>query len=164
VRGTVALRDGTITLVRPVTGSAVHARAAASTFRSGSRPRDAAVLSPRLLDVQAYPSLTFTSTDLVLESPWTPGREPGPWLLRGELEVRGVTRLVEARITVLPGAGASAGGQRDATLRASARLSVDRYDFGLTAYRGLAARWLTIDVSIVAELVQPDRLPPGTAA
>jgi polyisoprenoid-binding protein YceI len=139
VRGTFTLRDGMVIMADPVAGSSVQARVAASSFRSGNPARDAAVLSPKLLDAEAYPSLTFTSTSL---EPGTPEGES--WLLRGELEVRGVTVPVEARVTAKP---ADPDG---AVLHASARLSVDRYAFGLTAFRGLAGRQLTVDLDIVA--------------
>jgi polyisoprenoid-binding protein YceI len=142
VRGTLTLRDGTVDVADPVTGSTVRARVATATFQSGSTARDAAVLSPRLLDATACPSLTFTSTG------FAPAEgEPGQWRLRGALEVRGVARPVEARVTVA--AATNAG-----PLRASAQLTVDRYAFGITAFRGLAARWLTIDLEIVAELAE----------
>src|ERR1700753_4274204 len=62
VRGTLALRAGTVHVAAPVTGSPASARAATASFQSGSAARDAAVLSPRLLDATACPSLTFTST------------------------------------------------------------------------------------------------------
>jgi polyisoprenoid-binding protein YceI len=134
VRATLAVRDGRIQVSAPPEASTVQARFAASTFRSGNPVRDAAVLSPRLLDAEAYPSLSFTSTELV--------QAQGQWSLRGELEVRGVTRLVEVRI-----GGVAADG---VTLRASAQVSIDRYDFGVTSYRGLAARSLTVDLNVVA--------------
>ena len=138
VRATLDLRDGRILVTEPPAASTVQARFSASSFESGSGARDAAVLSPRLLDAAAYPTLSFTSTQLV--------NEQGQWSLRGELEVRGVTRLVEARITGLRADGA--------TIRASARAGVDRYDFGITTYRGLAARRLTIDLDITADMEQ----------
>ena len=56
--------------------------------------------------------------------------------------MRGVARLVEARITALRADGA--------TLSASAQAVIDRYDFGITAYRGLAARRLTVDLTVIA--------------
>jgi polyisoprenoid-binding protein YceI len=135
VRATLALRDGHIKVADPLAGSAVRAAAAAVSFRSGNDARDAAVLSPRLLDAAAYPSIAFTSTALE--------NEDGRWLLRGQLEVRGTARPVEAVIEAEPAHGG--------TLHASARLRVDRYAFGITAYRGLAARWLTVDLDITAE-------------
>src|SRR5215831_13695793 len=56
VRATLALRDGRIQVNDPVAGSAVRASAVAVSFRSGNDTRDAAVLSPRLLDAATYPS------------------------------------------------------------------------------------------------------------
>jgi polyisoprenoid-binding protein YceI len=147
VRGTLALRDGTVDVADPVTGSAARARVAAATFQSGSTARDAAVLSPRLLDATAYPSLTFTSTEFIRAAAGPAEGEASQWRLRGALEVRGVARPVEARVTVAPAANAG-------PLRASAQLTVDRYAFGITAFRGLAARWLTIDLEIVAEIAK----------
>ena len=134
VRATLALRDGRILVTRQPEASTVQARFAVPSFSSGNEARDAAVLSPRLLDAEAFPSLSFTSTELV--------EEQGQWSLRGELEVRGVTRLVEARISAVQADGA--------TLRASAQVGIDRHDFGITAYRGLAARRLTVGLGIVA--------------
>jgi polyisoprenoid-binding protein YceI len=134
VRATLALRDGRIQVAAPPQASTVQARFAASTFQSGNPARDAAVLSARLLNAETYPSLSFTSTELV--------HVQGQWFLRGELEVRGVTRLVEARIDTLAVDGA--------TLRVSAQVAVDRYEFGITSFRGLAARRLTVDLAITA--------------
>jgi polyisoprenoid-binding protein YceI len=134
VRATLALRDGRILVARSPEASTVQARFAVPSFASGNETRDAAVLSPKLLDAEAHPTLSFISTELVSEH--------GQWSLRGELEVRGVTRHVEARIDALACDGA--------TLRVNAQVSIDRYDFGLTAYRGLAARRLTVDLGIIA--------------
>lgn len=139
VRATLALRDGRIQVTDPPAGSAVRASAAVVSFRSGNDARDAAVLSPRLLDAAAYPSIVFTSTALE--------EQDGRWLLRGQLEVRGAGCPMETTIVAEP-AG-------DGTLRASARLRVDRYAFGITAYRGLAARWLTVDLDFIAGRDKP---------
>ena len=139
VRATIALRDGLIVVTSPPRASAVQARFAVSTFRSGNETRDAAVLSPRLLDAEAHPTLSFASTGLTFaEGP----AEPGQWTLHGELAVRGVSRPVAVRISALETDGA--------TLRATARARVDRYDFGITAYRGLAARALSIEFTVIA--------------
>jgi polyisoprenoid-binding protein YceI len=138
VRATLDLRDGRILVTEPPAASTVQVRFPVSSFESGNGARDAAVLSPRLLDAAAYPALSFTSTQLVAEQ--------GQWSLRGELEVRGVTRLVEARVTTLAADAA--------TIRARAHAAIDRYDFGITTYRGLAARRLTVEFDIVAHREQ----------
>ena len=136
VRGTFALRDGVISVADPLTESGVWARVSAPSFRTGNDTRDAAVLSPRLLNADAHPSFTFSSTALV--------EGPGHWLLRGELEVRGAARPAEVRI------GALAVADDGATIRATARVTIDRYAFGITGYRGLAGRRLAVDLGIVA--------------
>jgi polyisoprenoid-binding protein YceI len=139
VRATIALRDGLIVVTSPPRASAVQARFAVPSFQSGNGARDAAVLSPRLLDAEAHPTLSFTSTELTEER--GQGTQ-GQWTLHGDLAVRGVTRPAAVALTALEVDGA--------TLRATARARVDRYDFGLTAYRGLAARALTIEFTVIA--------------
>ncbi len=135
VRAALDLRDGRIWVGEPPESSTVQVRFAVPSFQSGSGARDAAVLSPKLLDAEAFPTISFVSTALA--------QEDHAWTLRGELEVRGVTRLVEARLTALHADGA--------TFRASAQAVIDRYEFGITAYRGLAARSLTVDLTVVAK-------------
>jgi polyisoprenoid-binding protein YceI len=134
VRATISLRDGDIQVAVPPRESIVRAVFAVSTFRSGNPARDAAVLSRRLLAAEAHPSLSFTSTRLA--------EEQGGWTLGGELTVRAVSGPVQARVSAIETDGT--------TLRASARADIDRYDFGVTAYRGLAARRLTVTLAITA--------------
>ena len=136
VCATLALRDGRVVVTDPPEASTVQARFAVPTFQSGNGARDAAVLSPRLLDAEANPTISFISTGLV--------NEQGNWSLRGELEVRGAIRPAMVRVCSLTVDDAGA------TLRAHAEIGIDRYAFGITAYRGLAARRLTVDLGIVA--------------
>jgi polyisoprenoid-binding protein YceI len=138
VHAALDLRDGRIEVTDPPQSSTVQARFAVPSFQSGNAARDAAVLSPRLLHAEAFPTMSFTSTELASAH--------GQWTLRGELAVRGTARPVEARVTGLHADGA--------TFRASARAVIDRYDFGITAYRGLAARMLTVDLTVVAQREQ----------
>ena len=140
VRGTFALRDGIIEVARPLEASRIEARVAASSFRTGNPARDGAVLSARLLDAAAYPTIAFTATALAAEQALT--EEDGQWRVRGDLEVRGVSRPVEAVIGAVSADGL--------TLTAAARLTVDRYAFGITGYRGLAAQRLVVGLRLVA--------------
>jgi polyisoprenoid-binding protein YceI len=146
VRAALDVRDGRVAVAEPPQSSTVQVRFSVASFQSGNGARDSAVLSPRLLGAERFPTMTFTSTELVREPgqrPWQQdGQQHGHWSLRGELEVRGVARPVQARITGLHADGA--------TFRACARAVIDRYDFGITAYRGLAARRLTVDLTVVA--------------
>jgi polyisoprenoid-binding protein YceI len=146
VRGTFALRDGIIAVADPVDESAVHASVAASSFRTGNGARDATVLSRALLDAENYPRITFTSTAFA--------RAQGEWLLRGELEVRSLTQVTEIQITEV-GTETKAG---ETILRVRAQTEIDRYTFGITAYRGLAARRLTLNFEIVAKLEETGAL------
>ncbi len=140
VRAALDVRDGRIVVAEPPGSSTVQVRFAVPSFQSGNASRDSAVLSPRLLDAAAFPAMSFISTELA-RTPGAPGTRE-QWSLRGELAVRGVARPVEVRITAVHADAA--------TFRASAQAVIDRYDFGITAYRGLAARKLTVGLTVVA--------------
>ena len=128
VRGSFAIRTGTIDVAEPLTGSGLHAEVDTASFRTGNEQRDSAVRSARLLDAGHYPVITFTSE-----------RMDGPALL-GTLTVRGVARPVTLSID------RSAITPRSFTARAATR--IDRTEFGVTAYRGLAGRYLDMTVEV----------------
>jgi polyisoprenoid-binding protein YceI len=128
VRGRFSIRSGTVNVAEPTSDSSVHAVIDAASIESGSGQRDAAVRSARLLDIERYPDITF-----ICKGTNTPD-------LPGTLTVRGVSRPVVLTVescTVTAGMF---------TARASAR--IDRTAFGLTAYRGLAARYLQLIVDV----------------
>ncbi|HEV8278312.1 MAG TPA: YceI family protein [Streptosporangiaceae bacterium] len=134
VRGRFDLRDGEIRIAGPLDESSARARISAGSFRTGNPSRDSAVRSPRLLDVGAHPDITFISRRL--------DHAGGRWMLHGLLSVRGKAHPVELLIEAAQPAG------QDLRLRASVRL--DRYDFGITKSKGLAARHLGLRLDIVA--------------
>jgi len=113
----------------------VYATALRHVGGNSHAARDAAVRSDRLLAVAAHPDIVFTSDRLAIEA--------GSWTLHGSLSVRGVARPVVLRVE-----GAVTTGNR-LRLRASAR--IDRYEFGVTKARGLAARHLDLTLDIVAD-------------
>jgi polyisoprenoid-binding protein YceI len=128
VRGRFAIRGGTVDIAEPLAASAVHAEIDAASFRTRNPQRNASVRSARLLDVARHPVITFTSEGVDEQD------------LTGALTVRGVTRPVT--LSVEPPA-VSAG---SFTVRATTR--IDRTEFGLTAYRGLAGRYLDLTVEV----------------
>ncbi|MDQ1364427.1 MAG: hypothetical protein QOE57_469 [Acidimicrobiaceae bacterium] len=137
VRGGAEIRDGEIWIADPLGDSSARARIATGSVRSGSAARDAAILSRRLLDAGAYPFLTFTSAGL--------DRSDGRSVLRGQLTVRDQTGPLDLQID-----GAAQSGSE---LQLCARTRIDRYAFGITKSRGLAARYLDIRLNVVANRV-----------
>ena len=132
VRGSFALRGGTVDVTEPLTASRIHAEIDAASFRTGNPMRNAQVRSAQFLAADAHPVMAFSSE--VLDGQ----------VLAGTLTVREVTRPVSvlAEITeVSPG-----------SFTARATVRIDRYDFGVTASRGLAGRYL--DVTVEARCVR----------
>jgi polyisoprenoid-binding protein YceI len=109
----------------------VEAELDVRSFASGSRARDRAVASPRLLDAAQHPSLAFRSTG-------TSTAADGRRLVEGTLTVKGVS--ASTVLVVQPPAAA------DDHVRATAR--IDRYAHGITAGRGLAGRHLDVEITV----------------
>ena len=103
-----------------------------ASFRTGNGQRDNNVRSERLLDTDRYPAITFRAEGA-----------DGP-ALTGRLTVRNVTRPVTLSI------------ERTAVMaqwfNARASTRIDRTEFGVTAYRGVAGRYL--DLTIEARCVR----------
>jgi len=130
VRGSFAIRGGTADIADPIAASAINAEIETASFRTRNRQRDDSVLSPRFLDPAGHPVMTFQSDRI----------EKDGDVLAGTLTVRGTTRPVTLTVT---GCEVSRG---SFTARATAR--IDRTEFGITAARGLAARYLDLTVEV----------------
>lgn len=130
VRGTLAIRSGSVDVAEPLTQSAVHAEIESASFRTANPQRDSSVRSARMLDAYRFPVITFSGDRARL----------GDQAVTGVLTVRNVTRPVTVSVC-----------QVDAladTFTATASVRVDRTEFGVTALRGLAARYLDLSVEI----------------
>lgn len=128
VRGSFAIRAGRVEVAGPLTDPGIHVEIEAASFRTGNPLQDSVVRSARLLDAGQYPVITFRS-----------GHMDG-LALTGTLTVRDVTEPVSLSIeqfAVTP---------RSFTARAVTR--IDRTAFGVTAYRGLAGRYLDMRVEV----------------
>jgi polyisoprenoid-binding protein YceI len=137
VRGSFDVTAGTVDVAEPLTTSGIHAEIGAASFRTGNPPRDAAVRAARLLDAGRHPVIVFDAD-----------RIDGA-VITGVLTVRGVTRPVE--LTVDSAAPAEPGpGERApaGSFTARARTRIDRTEFGVTAMRGLAGRYLELSVEV----------------
>lgn len=134
VTGSMALVDGQVTIAADPVVSTVRATLASASFESASAGRDAVVASPRFLDAEAHPHLTFTSTSLVPDGQG--------WLVRGALTVRGASAPLDLTVTEI------SEDRDEVTVRATA--TVDRHAHGLTRAKGLAARRLQLQLTAVA--------------
>jgi polyisoprenoid-binding protein YceI len=130
VKGSFAIRQGRADIADPLEVSAIVADIDTASFRTNNPPRDHAVRSPRFLDAAGHPVMTFRS-DLIAAEDQT---------LTGTLTVCGTTRPVTLTITRCEVSRGS--------FTAQATTRIDRTEFGITAARGLAARYLDLTVEI----------------
>jgi polyisoprenoid-binding protein YceI len=135
VSGTMTVASGEITVDRAVPQAAVTAVLSAASFNTGGRARDRDVHSARFLDTGQYPQITFRGGNLA--------RADGCWMLAGELTVHDVTCPVTLAIGSVEPAGAG--------FRARATTRIDRYAYGVTAAKGMAARYLDITLAVTAQ-------------
>ncbi|HEX3789112.1 MAG TPA: YceI family protein [Pseudonocardiaceae bacterium] len=135
VRGTFQLREAGIRVAEQIEQSSARASIVAMTVDTGNATRDTAVRSARYLDVEQYPDLSFASTALV--------EVDGRWVLRGLLTVCGRSCPLDVRVDA-----AQPDGSR---LRLRATSRIDRYEFGLTAMKGMAGRYLELRLDLVAD-------------
>ena len=130
VRGTFAIRSGSVDIAEPLADSAVQAEIDAASFRTGNEQRDQSVLSARLLDATRYPVISFRDGHVGADGT----------TIRGTLTVREVARPVSLSIGQVTVDGQS--------FTASATVRVDRTEFGVTAMRGLAGRYLDLTAEV----------------
>jgi polyisoprenoid-binding protein YceI len=130
VKGSFAIRGGTADIADPITASAIYTEIETASFHTRNPARDGSVLSPRFLDPAGNPVIIFRSDRF----------EADGNVLTGTLTVRGTARPVTLTVTRCEVSRGSF------TARATAR--IDRTEFGITAARGLAARYLNLTVEI----------------
>jgi polyisoprenoid-binding protein YceI len=132
VSGTMSVTAGDITLEPAVPQASVTAAVSASSFSTGNKKRDGDVRKKKFLNVAAYPEFTFRAGRLA--------EAQNRWTVTGELTVCGVIKPVTLAIESVEIAGQG--------FVARAKTRIDRYAFGVTAAKGMAARYL--DVVLIA--------------
>lgn len=135
VPGTMRVASGDITLDPAVPEASLDIVIDVASFDTGQAKRDDRVRSARLLHADEYRELRFRGSNLE--------QSGGRWTLDGELTVRGVTRPVTLTLDSIE--STATGFLAHATTR------IDRYAFGVTAIKGIAARWLNVNLTAVAE-------------
>jgi len=137
VKGRFDLNSGDIIVAEPITASQVNATASAKSFTTGNPKRDKHVKSADFLHAETHPDITFRSTELV--------RDGASWLLSGTITARGNTAPVE--LSIIEATTDPTG----LTMRATGK--VDRYAHDITKLKGMAARYLTLNISAHADRV-----------
>ncbi|MGH8994629.1 MAG: YceI family protein [Acidimicrobiales bacterium] len=134
VKGSLVLLEGTVHADNDATRSTVHAVVDASSFSSGNASRDRDVVGPALLDAGAHPNLSFDSSAVSTDA--------DGWRVTGIFGAHGATATADLRLCQVTVGGAVA------TFRADGFL--DRYEFGVTAKRGMVGRRVGLSVDAVA--------------
>lgn len=134
VQGTFDLREGHIYVAKNEADSSARAVIATSSIRTGNTTRDNAVRSAAYLDAEQYPDITFVATKLA--------NIQGHQELRGSLKAHGQARPLNVQIESLHMAGSQ--------LIIKATATVDRYAHGVTKMKGMAARYLKLQLDITA--------------
>lgn len=135
VAGTLQLVAGELVVDPMPPHASVSVTLDAASFDTGNDRRDRDVREVKFLDTVRHPRITFHADEL--------RQEGGGWTLAGQLTVRGVSRPVTLAIGSVERSGRG--------FRAHASARVDRYAFGITAAKGMAARFLDVEVTVVAE-------------
>ncbi|MDR0342194.1 MAG: YceI family protein [Nocardiopsaceae bacterium] len=135
VHGRFEVGGAEIRIGDPLAESAAWAVIPAASFATSNPARDSSVRSGRFLAASAFPDITFASDRVDLAD--------GHWVARGMLTVRGTSRPVDVHIEEARAEGGS--------LRLQATARIDRVLSGVTASRGLAGRYLRLQLDIVAE-------------
>lgn len=140
VRAALAVSGGSIRIAEPLEASGIEAGAYSASFRSGSPQRDRSVRSARFLNASRHPVISFASVQADTGRADTGRADTARGTLAGTLTVRGVSRPVTFSVAAIVSAGTGF------TARAAAR--IDRTEFGITAARGLAGRYLDVSVEV----------------
>jgi polyisoprenoid-binding protein YceI len=138
VKGTMPIIGGDIVVDPAMPEADVTITLNAAAFNTGHTKRDGDASKPKFLYVDRYPEMTFRA-----HRSGALMRSEDRWSLDGELTVRGVTKPVTLSIDSVETTAMG--------FRVTAITRIDRYAFGLTAAKGMASRYLTVELVAVAE-------------
>lgn len=141
VRGEFQKVEGKVTIGEDPTDSKVEVTIAADSFNSRDEGRDAHIRSADFLDVEQFPTLSFTSTGV--------RQEGEDWVVTGDLTIHGVTKSVELETEFEGALDDPFGFERIAF---SAQTEIDRTEFGLTWNQALETGNLVVGKKVRVNL------------
>ena len=148
VKGEFTEVEGNLVIAEDPTASTVTATINTASFNSRDEGRDAHVRSADFLDVENFPTITFSSTNVKPDG--------DDWLVSGDLTIKGVTRSVDL-VTEFEGAITDPYGLE--RIAFSASTEIDRNDFGLDFNAALETGGLivgkTVKITLEVEAIVP---------
>lgn len=142
VRGNFNDFEGTITIGETPETSSVVATVQAASITTNNEMRDGHLKSADFLDLENYPTLTFTSTKIV--------KKGQNYEMTGDLTLRGVTKPVTFDLEFLgSGPSMTPGGT---VVGFEARAEIDRRDFNVNFEGALENGSLVVGNKVVIEL------------
>jgi polyisoprenoid-binding protein YceI len=139
VTGSVAMARGIIHVQDPLDKSTVYAVAEPGTIHTRNPVRDRRLRGRMFLDANRHSEMVFRSESL---------REVnGSWRLSGTLSVKNVEAPLELTIVEVLSTGGN--------LNVTATGAVDRFQHGIRAMPGMAARRLQLTLSVAAKALPP---------
>ena len=135
VSGTVPVINGNIIVDPAVPHADVAVTLDATSMTTGNKRRDIEIRKAKFLDIDKHPEFKFRAGTL--------SRSEDGWSLDGELSAVGVTQLVTLAIRSVEANGSG--------FRTVATTRIDRYAFGVTTAKGMAARYLNVELTVVAQ-------------
>jgi polyisoprenoid-binding protein YceI len=142
VRGSFGDFSGTITIGDTPEESSAQAVVKTASLTTGDEKRDGHLHSPDFLDVERYPEMTFTTTQI--ES-----RGDGTATVTGDLTIKDITRPVTLNARFEGLAQDPWGGERAAF---SAVAEIDREDWGMTWNQALETGGVLVSKRVKLEI------------
>jgi len=134
--------DGTIVLdENSLAGSSVKATIKAGSVDTGNKQRDTQLRTAGFLEVNTYPHIAFESVQV------GPGRDRDMINVKGSLTIKGQKREVLLEVTEVDRSKAPSG---DEVIYYVAETELDRYQFGVSAWRGVVSPKLKIVINVQA--------------
>jgi polyisoprenoid-binding protein YceI len=145
VKGRLTDLDGTIVLdENAVSGSSVQAGIGAANINTGNKQRDAKLRSVTFLDASSYAQIRFESSKVAH------GQDRDTLKVEGSLTIKGRSRDVVLDVTEVDRSKAPGG---DEVIYYVAEAVLDRYDFGINAWRGVIGPKLKVVINVQANRV-----------
>jgi polyisoprenoid-binding protein YceI len=146
VRGKFEKFEGTLVTAEDITASTVSVSVDLSSINTGTADRDAHLRSGDFFGVDQYPTMTFSTTGVVVEN-------DSEYVVSGILDIKGVKKPIDLAVEFLGEGGDPWGGTR---VGVEAKTEISRKEFGVDFNVPVGDKVMIgdkISINIVAEAV-----------